>query len=98
MLLGEREDLLNDLRAGREEHFAALVGGIRLILRIELCKSGLSVLFRRGQLGLERRVVRRWHLRQRLGSERRFRFVQFTRDLLARRERKIFTMDFRPTR
>ena len=82
VLLGEREDLLNDLRAGREEHFAALVGGIRLILRIELCKSGLSVLFRRGQLGLERRVVRYGHLRQRLGSERRFRFVQLTRDLL----------------
>ncbi len=82
VLLGERKDLLNDLRAGREEHFPALIGGVRFILRLDLGKSGLFVILRRGQLGLERRVVRYGHLRQRLGSERRFRFVQLTRDLL----------------
>ncbi len=82
ILLSERENLLNDPRAGREEHFTALIGGVRLILRLDLGKGGLFGVLRRGQLGLQRRIVRRGDFRQRFGDERRFRLVQLARNPL----------------
>ena len=60
----------------------ALIGGVRLILRLDLGKGGLFGVLRRGQLGLQRRIVRRGDFRQRFGGERRFRLVQLARNPL----------------